>query len=212
MRMTGAFLTLIITAASTGFSQTPGIVARVDNELNLKRLQGTWVPEFLITDAGLEAYPLKGRSMIIADLAFARFDGTKNVQSGSLTFYIGDGASIDFVINDRLDWDFERLNHTPDKVLRRQKALFKIEGDVLTIAYPVPGRNRPDDLKAASHRQVIVYKRLVDKVDGGKDPQPEPKVETPPIPQVQPQPKTEQIPLPVVAPKQPRKRNKVDNP
>ena len=211
MRMTGAFLGLFIATVSTSFAQTPGIVARVDNELSLKRLQGAWIPEFQITDAGLEAYPLKGRSLIISDLSFARFDGTKNVQSGSLTFYIGDGASIDFVINDRLDWDFERATHTPDKVLRKQKALFKIDGDTLTIAYPVPGRNRPDDLKAGPHRQVIVYKRLVDKVEGAKEPQPEPKVEVPPIPQAQPQPKSEQIPLPIVAPRQPKKRNKGEN-
>ena len=204
MRLSAVILLLSLGFATTGRAQTPAIQTKIDNQLNLKRLQGAWVPAFLITEAGLEAYPVQGRMMVIQNLDFARFDGQKNVQSGTLTFYPGDGASIDFNLNDRLDWDLERANFTPDKLLRKQKALFKIDGDVLTVAYPVPGRHRPDDLKAGPHRQVIVYNRAVEKVPEAKGPDLQPTAKD-----SVPEPKGEVEPTPA---KQPRKRNRGENP
>lgn len=223
MRIIGTMLVLSLATVSAANAQNPAIVGRLDLDLNLKRLQGTWIPEFLVTDKGLEAYPLKGRSLIVSQNGFARFDGGKNVQSGTIALFPGDGASIDFIINDRLEWDFESATHTPDKLLRRHKALFKIDGDLLTIAYPVPGRNRPDDLKAGPHRQVVVYKHPIEKIEGAKDPEGGPKVDPPvgptlppmpiPVPQVQPMLPDGKLPLPIVGPPRAiKKKNKGENP
>lgn len=170
MRQAGVVCAMILFTASAVTAQTPNIVDKVEYDLSMKRLQGIWIPEFLITDAGLEAYPLKSRMLYISETDFARFDGGKNVQSGKFALFMGEGNAIDFQITDRLEWDLERANAIPDKPLKKQKALFKVEGDILTIAYPAPGRGRPDDLRAAAHRQVIVYKRHVDKIPEAKVP------------------------------------------
>ncbi|WP_020469566.1 hypothetical protein [Zavarzinella formosa] len=188
MRLAGiSYLALLLTV-SAGMAQTPEMIARVEFDLTMKRLQGVWIPEFQITGDGLEAYPVKGRSLIVSGTEFARLDGGKNVQSGTIALFLGDPGVMDFNITDRIDWDLERANFTPDKLIRKQKTMFKVDGDVLTIAYPVPGRNRPDDLRAAPNRQVVVYKRQVEKIE-------EPKAEKVPVVT----PKTEKIP--VVGPK-----------
>jgi uncharacterized protein (TIGR03067 family) len=38
-------------------------------------------------------------------------------------------------------------------------AVYKLEGDTLTVCYGVGSRNRPSDLKPGEDRSVIIYKR-----------------------------------------------------
>ncbi len=164
MRGAAIICSSVLFAGAGAFAQTPEAIAKVEYDLAMKRLQGVWIPDSLITADGLQVYPVKGRALVFSQNEFARLDGNKVVQGGKFALFPADPGVIDFNITDRDDWDLERATATPDKPLKKQKAVFKIDGDVLTVAYPVPGRNRPDDLRAAPHRQVVVYKRQVEKV------------------------------------------------
>lgn len=145
-----------------GVAQTPKIVNQLERDLVGKRLQGIWLPKLLVTSDGAQKYPVAGRAMIIQGTDFARTEGDFIVQSGTIELFLGDQTAIDFIITNRVDWDFERANTIPEKNLNRQKARLKIDGDMLTIVFSQPGRARPDDFTATAKTQVIVFNRQIE--------------------------------------------------
>jgi hypothetical protein len=144
-------LALALFASSDASAQSPEINAKVKRTLTLKRLQGVWVPDLLITKTGAEAYPLAGRTLVLDGSAFARFEGKRNVASG--TFKYEDGF-LRLAVEDRSPWDLES-GDTPAKV----QYAFKVDGDLRTLCFSVGDKGKADDLSPGEGRQVVVYKR-----------------------------------------------------
>src|SRR6516162_3823054 len=132
-------------------AQTPEIQQKIDRELDLKRLQGTWVPDLLVTAEGAEPYPLAGRALLFDRSDFIRVEGKRAVASGS--FNIEDGF-LRLSIKDRKPWDLEAAI-AKDKV----QCAYKIDGDVLTLSYSVGNVGKAGDLTPGENKQVVVYKR-----------------------------------------------------
>jgi hypothetical protein len=145
-------LTFSLTIASTANSQTPEIIDKVERELTLKRLQGTWVPDLLVTTEGAEVYPLAGRALYLTGGEFARFEGKRNAASG--TFKVEEGF-LRLTVTDRTPWDLEAAASQ-----EKAQYAFKVEGDLLTLCYSAGGKGKAGDLTPGEGRQVVVYKRL----------------------------------------------------
>ena len=95
-------LIMLLVSASCGTAQTADIIRKVQDELELKRLHGAWVPDLLITDDGAKAYPLTGRMLVFSEgNAFGRYEGMKNVASG--TFKIED-SFLRLTVENRTPW------------------------------------------------------------------------------------------------------------
>ena len=151
-RVVPAVLALPLLAAPQAGAQTPEMIERVERQLTLKRLEGVWVPDLLVTTQGAEAYPLGGRMLgLLEGNQFVRFEGRRNVAGG--TFKVEDGF-LRLTVEDRTPWDLE----APDVRPKTQYA-FKVEGDVLTLCYSVGDKGKADDLSPGEGRQVVVYKR-----------------------------------------------------
>ncbi|AWM35881.1 hypothetical protein GobsT_63880 [Gemmata obscuriglobus] len=154
-----AVLALLLLISSEANAQTAEAIEKIDRQLTLKRLEGIWVPDLLMTPQGAEAYPLAGRSLALLDGdKFIRLEGKRNVASG--TFKVEDGF-LRLTVEDRNPWDLE----TSDTKQKVQYA-FKVEGDVLTLCYSVGDKGKAGDLSPGEGRQVVVYKR---QRDGARD-------------------------------------------
>jgi hypothetical protein len=127
------------------------VVDQVEQSLAKKRLQGTWVPDLLVTKQGAEAYPLSGRLLSFDESQFARFEGRRCVAIGA--FKIEDGF-LRLEATERSPWDLEA--GTPrDKT----QYAFKVEGDLLTLCFSADNKGKAGDLLPGESRQVVVYKR-----------------------------------------------------
>jgi hypothetical protein len=142
-------LPLVVSASAT--AQTPDVIAKVEKEMALKRLQGTWVPDLLITTEGAEAYPLTGRYLGFDGGQFYRFEGRRSVATG--TFTVEDGF-LRLVSTESNPWDLEGA-----AIRGKSQYAFRIEGDVLTLCYSVGDKGKAGDLTPGEGRQVVVYRR-----------------------------------------------------
>ena len=152
VRTIPAVITLLLLTTSGANAQTAEMIEKVERQQTLKRLQGVWVPDLLMTPQGAEAYPLGGRMLAFVEGdQFLRYEGKRNVASG--TFKVEDGF-LRLTVEDRNPWDLE----APDARQKVQFA-FKVEGDVLTLCYSVGDKGKAGDLVPGEGRQVVVYKR-----------------------------------------------------
>ena len=151
-----AALALLLPTAPAN-AQTPEMIEKVERQLTLKRLEGVWVPDLLVTPQGAEAYPLGGRSLAFLDgNQFIRIEGRRRVAGG--TFKVEDGF-LRLSVEDRTPWDLEAPG-----VREKVQYAFQVEGDLLTLCYTVGDKGKAGDLSPGEGRQVVVYKRQ--KADG----------------------------------------------
>ncbi|VTS07508.1 hypothetical protein [Tuwongella immobilis] len=142
---------LVLTPTSWAVAQTPDVVTRVESELAQKRLQGVWIPQWLVTKPGVGAYPLSGRALIFERDTVIRTEGKRTVASG--TFSIESGLlRLHFV--DRQPWDLE---HGP--IRSKLNYSFKIDGDLLTLCLAADDKLKPTDCAPGEGRQVVIYQR-----------------------------------------------------
>ena len=149
--LTTVFLTLLVAHPAALTAQTPEIQQKVEAALELERLQGVWVPESVVRKSGIEKYPLKNHSLIFKGTTFQRKDGDKTFMEGR--FVIDPSTEpkrMDMTLTDR---------NPPAANANTVLAVYKREGDTLTICYDVGSKGRPEDLKPGENRSVIVYKR-----------------------------------------------------
>lgn len=148
-------LALALFVGGSVAGQTPEVVAQVERDLAAKRLQGTWVPDVLVTAEGAEAYPLAGRSLGFDGGRFARHEGRRCVALG--TFEI-DGGVLRLTVAEARPWD-------PEAAPGRERAeyAFRVEGDRLTLCHATTGGVKAGDLSPGAGRLVVVYKRQPDK-------------------------------------------------
>jgi hypothetical protein len=107
---TASTLAVILLFAGTGRpnAQTLEIEQNIEKTLELKKLQGVWVPKFLITTRGLEEYPVQGRVLVFQQNDFVRMEGARVVMTG--TFGINPSTEVwqlDLIVTGRKAWDFE---------------------------------------------------------------------------------------------------------
>lgn len=148
-----ALVVLVLLIGSVGrlTAQTLDIQQKIETELALKRLQGIWVPDLLLTTEGAEAYPLAGRALYLDAGSFARIEGKRTVATGTFTVEHG---YLRLNIKDRSPWDLEAAD-----VKDRVQYAFKVEGDLLTVCYSVDNKGKAGDLTPGVGRQVVLYKR-----------------------------------------------------
>jgi hypothetical protein len=132
-------------------AQTAEIQQKVERQLQVKKLQGAWVPYLLVTTQGAEAYPLTGRALHFDRSEFTRIEGKRVVVSGS--FEIAEGF-LRLTVKDRKPWDLEA-----GEAKGKTQYAFKITGDILTLCYSVGNKGKAGDLTPGTGRQVVVYKR-----------------------------------------------------
>jgi hypothetical protein len=147
-------------------AQSPEMIEKVVRELTLKRLEGAWVPDLLVTSEGAEKYPLAGRILCFgrsedvaqgdgkgkdASGSFSRFEGNRHVDSGS--FKVQDGY-LRLTVKDRNPWDLE-AGEAKDKL----QYAYKVDDDVLTLCYTVGNKGKVDDLAPGKGKQVVIYRR-----------------------------------------------------
>lgn len=138
-------------AASAAAAQTPEVVSKIERELALKRLQGTWVPDLLFTAQGAAAYPHAGRALIFDGDTFTRVEGKRAVADGR--FKVEDGF-LRLAVENSAPWDLEAGD-----ARTKLRYAFKVDGDLLTLCYTVGDKGKADDLTPGDGRQVVVYKR-----------------------------------------------------
>jgi len=154
--------------APAAAAQTPEITAKIEHDLEMKRLQGAWLPRYLVTDDGVEPYPVQGRALVFTDKAFLRLEGRKTVQAGSFKIEAG-RRHLDLTVESATPWDVEgppRAEKEPGRV----ECVYRVVGDLLTVGTAAAGKARPDNLRAGPGRTVVVYERQKD--DTGASPQP----------------------------------------
>jgi uncharacterized protein (TIGR03067 family) len=146
-----AVITALVCAASVVNAQDAEVVNKIELELTLKRLQGAWVPDMLVTSNGAEKYPLSGRGLVFNGATFARTEGKHTVATG--TFKI-EGGYLRLAVDSRAPWDLE----SSDNRAKIQYA-FKVDADLLTVCYSTDDKGKPNDLTPGAGRHVVVYKR-----------------------------------------------------
>jgi hypothetical protein len=132
-------------------AQTPEVQKKVEEGLELQRLQGTWAPHLLVTTQGAEDYPLAGRGLYFHGSEFIRTEGKRSIAAGS--FKVEEGY-LRLTVKDRSPWDLEA-----GEIKEKAQYAFKVEGDLLTLCYSTGNKGRAGDLTAGEGRQVVVYRR-----------------------------------------------------
>jgi uncharacterized protein (TIGR03067 family) len=132
----------------------PDMMKRV---IEQARLQGEWLPKYLLTKDGIEPYPLKGRGLDFTDNTFVQTEGRRRVQAG--TFRLEPSSrGLDLIVEQHDYWDVDATPQKP-KVPHTRKCGYRVTGDLLTVCYTA-GKDRPDDLKPGVGRTVVVYERV----------------------------------------------------
>jgi hypothetical protein len=163
---------LLLAGTARVSAQTLEIQQKVEKDLELKKLEGLWVPKFLVTSRGVQEYPLKGRVLLFQKNDFVRMEGARPVMLG--TFGIEPSAEawqLDLMVTARDTWDFETADAPSPKPKNKFECACRLAGDLLTISYDAKGIGRPTDLKAGEGRYVVVYERerraeVLKKFDG----------------------------------------------
>ena len=163
---------LLLAGTARVSAQTLESQQKVEKDLEFKRLQGVWAPKFLVTNRGVEEYPLKGRALLFQKNDFVRMDGARPVMLG--TFSIEPSAAawqLDLTVTARDIWDFETADTPAAKPKNKFECAYRVAGDLLTIGYDAKGIGRPTDLKPSEGRYVVVYERekrarVVQKLEG----------------------------------------------
>jgi hypothetical protein len=150
-RMLVAVVAVSLFGASGAFAQTAEVVRQIDQDLNLKRLKGTWLPELRITKSGAEQYPNANKAIVFDGETFTRFEARQAVAMGK--FKIEDGF-LRLSVESSSPWDLEATD-----TRKAVQYAFKVDGDVLTLCYTVGDKGKADDLTPGEGRQVVVYKR-----------------------------------------------------
>ncbi len=176
-------------------AQTPEMIEKVEKGLELKRLEGAWIPKYLVTSDGLEYYPVQGRALVFTDKTFARIEGQKLVHSGSFKISLKE-RHLDFTVEETKSWDVEKFTEEP-KVPFTLNCTYRVTGDLLTICQTGVGKKHPDDLKPGEGRTVVVYERQKEGTKlAGKPEKPESKPgEKPPVKPEKPDTKPEKPPV-----------------
>ena len=150
-RIVFSAMMLTLLSRSSVNAQSPAVIERVERELTLKRLQGIWIPDLLVTKEGAESYPLKGRRLYFAGTDFARIEGNRTIAMGS--FKAEDGI-LQLKVSDPTPWDLEAAD-SKDQVT----FAYRVESDLLTLCFSADGKVKAGDLTPGAGRQVVVYKR-----------------------------------------------------
>jgi uncharacterized protein (TIGR03067 family) len=132
----------------------PDMMKRI---LDQTRLQGEWLPKYLLTTNGIEPYPLKGRTLDFTDNGFTQTEGRRRVQTG--TFSLDPSSrGLDLVVEQHDAWD---VGATPQKptVPQTLRCGYRVNGDLLTVCYTAD-KTRPSDLTPGAGRTVVVYERV----------------------------------------------------
>jgi hypothetical protein len=146
-----AALAIAVVSASAARAQTAEIVAKIDTDLNTKRLQGEWVPDLQLRAHGARAYPFTGRMLVFDNGTFTRFEAKQAVAMGK--YKIEEGF-LRLAVESSSPWDLE----SPEPRKNLQYA-FHVEGDVLTLCYTVGDKGTANDLTPGDRKHVVVYKR-----------------------------------------------------
>jgi len=137
-------------AASAGlFGQTAEIQDQLDTALELKRLEGTWVPESVnLNGKGpVRSAEIKAESFVFKGKSFQRKKNGKLVFEGKLEINpTKRPKTLDMLVTNR---------KTPGWLL----GVYELTGDTLTVCSDVSGKGRPAEVKAGADRSLVVYKR-----------------------------------------------------
>jgi hypothetical protein len=153
-------VTLLLAGAARVSAQTLEIQQKVEKDLELKKLQGVWVPKLLVTRRGVEEYPLKGRVLLFQKNHFVRMEGARPVLLGTFGVEPSSVAwQLDLMVIARDPWDFETADAPSPKPKLKFECAYRVAGDLLTVSYDVKGIGRPTDLTAGDGRYVVVYER-----------------------------------------------------
>ena len=87
----------------------PDMMKRV---LEQARLQGEWLPKYLLTTNGIEPYPLKGRALDFTDNSFTQTEGRRRVQAGTFSLYPS-SRGLDLVVEQHDAWDVGVTHQNP---------------------------------------------------------------------------------------------------
>jgi uncharacterized protein (TIGR03067 family) len=158
MRIRIAAVALLVPLASgTRAAGQPVDMDKFERAIEHKRLQGMWLPKYLVTEDGVEPYPLQGRAMAFMASNFLRSEGQRIVLAG--TFRVDPSKRhLDLIVESRDPWDVETVpagQKPPDKF----KCAYRVAGDLLTVCYDATGKGRPGDLKPGPGRTVVAYER-----------------------------------------------------
>jgi hypothetical protein len=154
VRTIAALALFLCVSASGAIAQSADVIRKVQDELELKRLHGAWVPDLLITDDGARAYPLSGRLLVFSDgNFFGRYEGLKRNPVASGTFKIED-SFLRLTVDNRTPWDLETGG-----VKTKVQYAFKVDGDVMTLCYTLRDKGKAGDLTPGKGKQVVVYRR-----------------------------------------------------
>jgi uncharacterized protein (TIGR03067 family) len=156
IRIVAAVLLLSLAGGMRAAGQ-PLDLDKFERAIEHKRLQGIWLPKYLVTENGVEPYPLQGRALAFMDSNFLRSEGQRIVLAG--TFRIDPfKRALDLIVESRDPWDVETVaagQKPPDKF----ECAYRVTGDLLTVCYDAAGKGRPGDLKTGPGRTVVVYER-----------------------------------------------------
>jgi uncharacterized protein (TIGR03067 family) len=142
-------LAVAVLVSSAALSQAPGAV----DAAALKKLQGKW--QLTAQEHGgkkAKALEVAAITLEVRKEKFVIRDGVDVKEDASVVRLDGKGkpAAVDLKITAGADLD---------KVV---KAVWKLEGDALTVCTAEPGKDRPREFKAAegSGHTLLVFKRL----------------------------------------------------
>jgi uncharacterized protein (TIGR03067 family) len=141
-------LCLGVVAASL-FGQTTEIQKEVETTLELKRLEGTWVPQSINVNGKGEVSDdkIKAESFVFKGKTFQRKKNGNTILEG------------------RLEVDPTQTPKTLNMIVPNRKpagkslGVYELTGDTLTVCFDVAGKGRPVEVKAGVDRSLVVYKR-----------------------------------------------------
>ena len=144
-----AWLCLVLAASVKLAGQTPEIQGEVNATLELKRLEGTWVPQSINVNGKGEVRDAKvnAESFVFKGKSFQRKKDGKTILEGRLEVDpTQNPKTLDMVVTNR-------------KPAGKSLGVYELKGDTLKICFDVAGKGRPVEVKAGVDRSLVVYKR-----------------------------------------------------